>query len=169
MNWTFILGAVLVALLMVLPALIHKHHWKILREFYATRDVFRQLVRNLLCEELGAITTTYYNRGAGRAIRGSTTPCTGAQASALEVQKAVIAWGAATDTAATFTHNWGLDASAPDYADPDASYVLLVDHTYMPSLVFTFLNVNAVLVTKAVTTGPCTVLITLRRNSTEGQ
>lgn len=171
MNLTFILGAALLALLAsLLPALIHKAHWKILREFYSTRDVFRQLVRQLVYTECGTVTVNYLARGSGVAMKSSsTTPLTQAQAASLQVQKAVVTYSAQTDTVCTITHNWGLDASAPEYCDPDLSYVLLADYTVVPALSFTFGNTNAVVVTKNSVIGPCTVLVTLRRNSTEGQ
>lgn len=169
MNLILMLGAVLLALLMVLPALTKKAHWKVLREFYATRHVFRLLMRNLLCDELGAVTVTYYVRGSGVAVLASTTGPTAVQASSIQVQKAVVAFGLVSDVQALITHNWGLDKSAPGYYDPDLSYILAVDHTYMPSLTFDFANTNVVAVNKTVNTGPCTVLVTLRRPSTEGQ
>ena len=171
MNLTFLLGAALVALLAsLLPALRHKAHWKFLKDFYGTRHVFRQLVRQLVYSELGTITTNYLMRGSGVAIRyTSVTPPTAIQASSLQVQKAILTWSAAGDPSATITHNWGLDVSAPEYCDPDLSYVLLADCTVYPALSFTFANTNAVVVTKNAIIGACTVLVTLRRNSTEGQ
>jgi hypothetical protein len=170
MHLIQILGAVLMALLMVLPALIHKAHWKVVREFYATRHVFRLLVRQLVYSECGTVTVNYLMRGSGVSIKSSsTTPPTQAQASSLQVQKAVVTYSAQTDTICTITHNWGLDVSAPEYCDPDLSYVLLADYTVVPALSFTFGNTNAVVVTKNSVVGPCSVLVTLRRNSTEGQ
>ena len=170
MHLIQILGAVLLALLMVLPALTKKAHWKVLQQFYATRHVFRLLVRQLVYSELGAVTVNYLMRGAGVAIKSSsTTPPTQIQAASLQVQKAVVTWGAQTDTVTTLTHNWGLDVSAPEYCDPDLSYVLLADYTIYPALAFTFGNTNAVVITKNSLVGPCVVLVTLRRNSTEGQ
>lgn len=170
MNLTFLIGAALVALLAsLLPALIHKAHWKVLRDFYATRHVFRLLMRDLLCDELGAVTVTYYIRGSGVSILGSTTWPTAVQASSIQVQKAVVDFGAVADVKALFTHNWGLDKSAPGYFDPVVCFILTVDHTYMPSLTFDFANTNVVAVNKTVNTGPCTVLVTLKRPSSEGQ
>jgi hypothetical protein len=166
MNLTVILGAALMALLASLPALLHKEHWNILREFYATRHVFRLLMRNLLSEELGAVTVTYYIRGSGRTIK-STTPPTAIQASAVEVQRALVVFGAATDVQALFTHNWGLDASGPEYYDPGISWYLTVDHTYMPSLTFDVANTNVVKINKAASTGPVTCIVELRRDNTE--
>lgn len=169
MNLTFLLGAALVALLAsLLPALIHKAHWKVLQEFYATRHVFRLLVRQLVYGECGTVTVTYYCRGSGPGILGvANTPPTAAQAATFQVQKALIAFSATTDVQALFTHNWGLDASAPGYYDPVISVYQILDNTYAPSLTFDVTNTNVVKVNKKATDAPCTVLVALMRNPPE--
>jgi len=168
MNLIQFLGAVLSALLLAAPALMLKTHWRIVREFYATRAVFRGLVRNLLCQELGTVTVTYKIRGAGVSIDSTTGP-TAAQAAELQVQKALVAFGAVGDTQALFTHNWGLDASAPEYYDPVICVWPTVADTYYTCLTFDQTNTNVVKINKAANYGPITVVVALLRNSSMGQ
>ena len=117
-----------------------------------------------------AITTTYYSRGPGVALNGSTTPATAAQAQTLMKQSAVVVFGVTGDAQATFTHNWGFGLSAAAEREPEI-FVDLVSTaltTYTPLLTFDRSNTNAVLVNK---TGgdACTVVVTLRRPHSLGQ
>lgn len=110
-----------------------------------------------------AVTVTYYARGGGVLINGSTTAPTATQASQLQKQSATIAFGATGDVQALFTHNWGLDASAPTYFEPEVSCIQTLDGTYFPSLTFDLSNTNVVKVNKVATNQPATVLVVLRR------
>jgi hypothetical protein len=111
-----------------------------------------------------AITTSYWVRGSGFVIRGSATPATAAQAQNIYMQKAIITFGVAADAQATFTHNWGLDISAPEFRDPEILWDLISTDltTYTPLITFSRSNTNVVLVNK---TGgdACVVVVTLRR------
>ena len=170
MDNVLIYGAVLLLALLasVLPALAHKEHWVVMRE--AWRAPLRLLL-GVLTEELGAVTTGYYVRGGGGVtIMGSPTPATAAQASQVQRQTAVITFGLLGDSAATFTHNWGLDVSAPVYRDPEILWDLVSTGltTYTPLIAFDRSNTNSVIVTK---TGgdACVVVVTLRRPHSTGQ
>lgn len=163
----FYFGAALLLLLASLPALD-----KIgFTPFGSPRETPRRF--NWLTfwkEELGAITTTYYTRGGVVAINGSTTAITAAQASQVQKQSAVIVFGVTGDAQATFTHNWGLDKSAPVYQEPEILVTLISTAltTYMPLLTFDRTSTNTVLVNK---TGgdACTVVVTLRLPHSVGQ
>jgi hypothetical protein len=156
------LGAALLALLvMLLPALAHKEHWNVIREswWYPLRRVF-----GFVAEELGAITTAYWTRGAGVMIRGSATPATATQAQQVTMQKALITFGVLGDAQATFTHNWGLDISAPEFHDPEILWDLISTGltTYTPLVTFDRSNTNVVYVNKTGGDG-CVINVTLRR------
>ena len=165
--FTFI-GAVLLALLvMLLPALAHKQHWNVIREDW--RYPLR-LVCGVLQGELGAVTVTYYARNSGGVtINGSATPPTGGQASQVYKQSALVVFGVTADAQALFTHNWGLDGSAPGYYEPEVSINPISTTTYYPCLTFDFTNTNVVKVNKAATDMPTTLVVTLRRPHSVGQ
>ena len=116
-----------------------------------------------------AITTSYWVRGAGFVIRGSATPATAAQAQNVTMQKAIITFGVIGDAQATFTHNWGLDISAPEFKDPEVLWELLSGTltTTMGLLTFDHSNTNAVLVNHA--GDGCVIVVTLRRPHSLGQ
>ena len=117
-----------------------------------------------------AITTLYYTRGQGFSINAATTAITAAQAAQTQRQQAVIVFGVTGDAQATFTHNWGLDASAPLFRAPEIllDFISTALTTYQPLITFDRTNTNYVLVNK---TGgdACTVVVTLRRPHTTGQ
>lgn len=134
-----------------------------------------QAIRNwtppgLIPGEVGAITTSYFVRGGGVLIAGSATPATQAQAAQVMKQVAIITFGVLGDAQATFTHNWGLDASAPLFREPEilVDLISVGQQTYMPEITFDRTNTNQVLVNK---TGgdSCVVVITLRRPHSVGQ
>ena len=92
------------------------------------------------------------------------------QASQCPSIKAVVTLpSSGVPSQAFITHNWGLDASAPGYFDPQAEFYQLVDYSFCPSLTFDFSNTNVVAVHKAPnimpTTVPVMVLVTLRRGN----
>lgn len=116
-----------------------------------------------------AVTVTYFIRGGGVTINGSVTPPSGQQAAQVATQKAVVVFGASADVRALFTHNWGLDASAPGYFDPQISVEPLSANTYWPSLTFDVTNTNAVAINKATGDAGTTVVITLRKPNSIGQ
>lgn len=129
--------------------------------------------RDFWASELGAVTVTYYARsgipGGNVLINGSTTVPTSIQASNLPLLRALVQFGADTDVQALITHNWGLDASAVTYFDPE---VLLggcvnslgVNTSLQPNFSFDFTNTNVVKVNKASFVGTnCNYLFILRR------
>lgn len=76
------------------------------------------------------------------------------------------------DSQATLTHNWGLDASAPTYFDPEVWYWMqngsgAASGTWVTMLTFDLTNTNVVLVNKIVGSAAVanagTFIITLRR------
>jgi hypothetical protein len=165
---SFYFGAALMALLIMLPALVNI---KPFGDWAPKRGPWRSTLWDLLTSELGAITTTYYTRGGNTLINGSTTAITSAQASQVQKQVAVIVFGVTGDAQATFTHNWGLDGSAPGYREPEILYDLISTAltTYTPLITFDRTNTNAVLVNKPVTGDACAVVVTLRRPHSVGQ
>ena len=146
-NATIYGAALLLSLLIALPALDYFN-------FKPFGDLRRGPLWDLVWSELGAVTVTYYCRGGGVAINGSTTAPTGAQAGFLQKQTATIAFGATADAQALFTHNWGLDASAPTYFEPEIMCFQTLGGTYSPSLTFDLSNTNVVKVNKAATAPP---------------
>ena len=163
----FYFGAALTALLVMLPAL-DKLNIKPFGDW--APKPWRSMLRDLVTSELGAITTTYYVRGGATLINGSLTPATAAQASQVAKQVAVIVFGVLGDAQATFTHNWGLDASAPTYREPEILYDLISSAltTYTALVTFDRSNTNCVLVNKTGGDG-ITVVVTLRRPHSIGQ
>lgn len=126
--------------------------------------------------EFAGIGTLYFARsgitGGGVLLNGSATPPTAVQASQIPTLKVQIVFIDA-NTQATITHNWGLDASAPTYLDPEIWYWLqnstdgAPGATWLPVLTFDLTNTNVVLVNKiagaAATPTGGTYIITLRR------
>ena len=110
-----------------------------------------------------AITTSYWVRGAGVLIRGSATPATAAQAQQVTMQRAIITFGVIGDAQATFTHNWGLDISAPEFRDPEILWDLQSGSltTTMGQITFDRSNTNVGYVNHA--GDGCVVVVTLRR------
>lgn len=128
-------------------------------------------------DELGAvIPTLYYARsgvpGGLVLLNGSSTPPTAIQAQQIPTLKVVMVM---TDGViqGTITHNWGLDASAPTYLEPEIWYWAqnftdgAPGATWLPMLTFDLTNTNLVLVNKivggAATPTGGTYVITLRR------
>jgi hypothetical protein len=118
-----------------------------------------------------AVNVTYYVRGVGVAVNGSGTPATQAQAQQVYKQSAIVVFGVTGDIAATFTHNWGLDASAPTFIDPEILYEFLSTAltTFTPLITFDRSNTNAVFINKPSTGDACTLRVTLRRPHSAGQ
>ena len=122
-----------------------------------------------------AVGTQYYARsgvpGGAVLLNGSVTPPTAIQASMIPRLTAKVVMNLA-DTQATLTHNWGLDASAPSYFDPEVWYNEengsgTAAGTWVTMLTFDLTNTNVVLVNKlagAAGVGSAgTFIITLRR------
>ena len=165
------IGAALVALLVtVLPALAHKQHWNVIREDW--RRPLR-LVFGVLTEELGVVTVTYYIRGGNVVINGSTTVPTATQANQVMKQSAIVQFGADADIDASFTHNWGLDISAPGFFEPEVFIAALSQTTagtWMPCFTFDWTNTNVLAIHKLSflnTAGK--YVVTLRRPHSMGQ
>jgi len=121
-----------------------------------------------------AVSVQYFIRGAnGLLINGSTTPPTNIQAQSTQKQTALVIMSADTDLQALFTHNWGLDASAPTYLEPEimvAAQLCGASTTFMPAFTFDLTNTNVVKINKlsqASTNG--TYIVTLRRPQSAGQ
>jgi len=110
---------------------------------------FPKTLPGLIGTEAGVVAVTYYVRGGGLNIV-STTPPTAIQANQVFKQTALISMADA-DTQALFTHNWGLDASAPQFFEPEIlEYALLTTTggTYQSGLTFDVTNTNVVKVNK---------------------
>jgi hypothetical protein len=120
-----------------------------------------------------AVTVTYSVRGGGLVpvrILASTTNPTATQAAQVQKQAALIAFGADGDLQALFTHNWGLDASAPAYYEPEVLPIWVALPATLVGLTFDWSNTNVLKVNKASAAGTaCTVLVTLRRPHSIGQ
>jgi hypothetical protein len=121
-------------------------------------------------EEKMAVTVTYYVRGGNTLINGSTTAPTAAQASQVMKQSAVIVFGVAGDVAnALFTHNWGLDASAPTYNEPEIIMSPVSSTTSWPMISFYRANTNVLQVMRPAGDAPTTIVVQLRRPHSAGQ
>lgn len=153
------IGAALVLLLAILPALEFFN----IKPFGDWKPRRGPWLWDLVRSELGAITVTYYARGGGVLINASTTAPTATQASQLQTQSAIVAFGATADAQARFTHNWGFDNSAPIYQQPQLEFYQTLGGTYMPSITFDISNTNVVLINKAATDAPATIVVTLRK------
>lgn len=125
----------------------------------------------LIPGEVGAVSVTYYTRGSGVTINGSTTAITAAQASQVQKQSAVVVFGVTGDVQALFTHNWGLDASAPAYLEPEVlvEFLSTALTTFRPLLTFDRTNTNVLAINKGSTADACTVRVTVRRPHSTGQ
>jgi hypothetical protein len=117
-----------------------------------------------------AVTVTYYARGGNTLINGSTTAPTAAQASQVMKQSAVIVFGVAGDVAnALFTHNWGLDASAPTYGEPEIFMEPLSSTSSWPMISFWRANTNVLQVMRPTSDTATTIRVTLRLPHSSGQ
>lgn len=116
-----------------------------------------------------AVSITYFTRGAGVAINGSATPITATQAQQVYKQSALVVFGVTADVQARFTHNWGLDLSAPTFYEPEIMCWQISDNTAFPSLTYDVANTNVVTINKAATNAPTTLLVTLRKPHSVGQ
>lgn len=116
-----------------------------------------------------AVTVTYYIRGGNTLINGSTTAPTAAQASQVLKQSAVIVFGVVADNSALFTHNWGLDASAPTYLEPEVIMEPISSTTSWPMISFFKANTNVLQVMRPTSDAATTILVTLRRPHSIGQ
>lgn len=161
-------AALLLALLASLPALAHKEHWNVIREYWTAGP---RWIWDLVSCELGAVTVTYYTRGANTTINGSTTVPTAAQASGVQKQSAIVVFGVTGDVQALFTHNFGLDASAPAYIEPEVLYEFLSTAltTFSPLITFDRTNTNVLAINKPSTGDACTLRVTVRRPHSIGQ
>lgn len=116
-----------------------------------------------------AVIVLYYARGGGVTIEGSATGPTTTQAPFCPCIKAKVVFGTAPDVQALITHNWGLDASAPGYFDPEIQFYQLSDMTsYAPSITFDVSNTNVVVVNKNATQAGVTLIVTLRKGTGPG-
>ena len=161
------IGAALLALLASLPALAFKEHWAVLRESW--RGGVNGVLRDLVFGEVGVVTVAYYCRRAG--ISGSLTPPTAVQASQAMTISAAVEFSVVGDIAsALITHNFGLDASAAQYFEPEIMVEpLSLGTTSWPSFTFWRSSPNVVQVNRPATDLPTTILVTLRRPHSIGQ
>ena len=103
-----------------------------------------------------AVTVAYYARsgipGGGVLINGSTTAPTAIQASNLPMMRALVTFAVDTDVQALVTHNWGLDASAVTYFDPEiflqGGQNLGANSSLAPNFSMDFSNTNVVKINK---------------------
>jgi hypothetical protein len=114
-----------------------------------------------------AVNVLYYARGgSGVTIEGSATGPTSQQAAQCPMIKAQVVFGVQADVQALITHNWGLDASAPGYYDPEIQWYQISDNTsYAPSITFDVSNTNVVKVNKNSTNEGITIMVILRKGS----
>jgi hypothetical protein len=160
-NMTYF-GAALVALLLaILPA----PDFINFKPFGDWQPKKGNWLRDLISSELGAVSVTYYARGAGITINGSTTNPTTTQGSLLQRISAVCVFGVTADVQALFTHNMGLDASAPGYFNPQVSIEPISTTTYFPLFTFWRANTNVLSINNVATDGPTTVLVTIQRGA----
>ncbi len=116
-----------------------------------------------------AVSVTYYIRGANIAITGSTTGPTPAQGSQLVKQSAVIVFGTVDDVLGLFSHNFGLDASAPGFFEPEVLFEpISTGTTSWPLITFWRANTNVLQVMKKAGDAATTVLVTVRRPHSTG-
>ena len=167
-NGFGVTGAVLIGLLLALVAFTFSR-FKI--QGGLSRGAFSW--RSFLREELGAVSVLYSIRGGVVLINASATPPTAIQASQVQKQTAQVIMGDA-DVQALFTHNWGLDASAPTYFEPEISEVtgliLNAGGTYLTGFTFDRTNTNVVKINKLNFAGTGgTWVISLRRPQSIGQ
>jgi hypothetical protein len=106
----------------------------------------------VLSSGIAGLTISFYARNnTGLNVAASSSPLTSIQASQVFTQKALVAFLDA-DVQALFTHNWGLDASAPTFFDPEifaAGYgVANVAGTYQAAFSYDFSNTNVVKINK---------------------
>ena len=167
-NGFGISGAVLVGLLLALVAFMFSRYriqGAIVRGPFTWRSFWG--------EELGAVSVLYFIRGGPVIINGSATPPTAIQASQVQKQTAQVIFTADSDVQALFTHNWGLDASAPTYFEPEILYweqLTNAGGTYVAGLTFDVTNTNVVKVNKLNFLGTGgTFIVTLRRPQSIGQ
>lgn len=163
---TLIYGAaLLLALLFASPAL-DRLNFKPFGDFRLRRFSLWDFVRS----ELGAVSVSYYVRGgAGVTINGSATPPTAQEAVQCFKQAAKVVFGVTADAQALFTHNWGLNASAPGYVEPEILVDCLSTTTYFPLLTFDRTNTNVLAINKPATDAPTTLYVTIRRPHSIGQ
>jgi hypothetical protein len=122
-----------------------------------------------------SVTVNYFIRGgAGVLINGSATPPTAVQAAQVQKQTAQIVMLDA-DTQALFTHNWGLDVSAPTYFEPEILGIVAQGPaqpagTYLPNFSADWTNTNVLKLNKLNFLGTGgTFMVTLRRPQSIGQ
>lgn len=120
-----------------------------------------------------AVTVTWFSRGGVVLLNGSTTAPTATQASQLQKQSVIAQFGADTDVQALITHNWGLDASAPTYLEPEIFVVAqttVANNTVLPNFTFDLSNTNVVKMNKLSSGGTAgNYIVTLRRPQSLGQ
>ena len=119
-----------------------------------------------------AVSVTYYIRGGPVTINGSTTAPTAQQARQVMKQSAVVVFGTVDDVNALFTHNWGLDASAPGYYEPEVLFEPISSgaaNTSWPLITFWRANTNVLQVMKKAGDVGTTVLVTIRYPHSVGQ
>ena len=167
MNYATIYGAaLLLALLIALPALDRINF----KPFGDRRRPWGFRLWDFLRSETGAVSVTYYIKGGnGVRINGSTTGPTGSQAAQCMKQSAVVVFGVTADAQALFTHNWGLDASAPGYIEPEIMMDPLSSTTSWPLITFDRTNTNVLAINKPATDAPTTIRVVIRRPHSIGQ
>ena len=118
------------------------------------------------------MTVTYWIRGGGLVIAGSTTPPSGAQAALVQKQSAIVVVSD-TDTMALFTHNWNLDNSAAYFNEPEIIPPLaLASNGTLPTWTVGYLSNNTIALYKAGGAGSGTggtFIVNVRRPHAIGQ
>jgi len=170
MNYLSITGAALLLALLIASPALDLCHLKPFGDWAPKRRPWRSLLRELALSDLGAVSVTYYIRGNGVIVNGSTTAPTATQANNVMKQSAVCVFGIVDDIQALFTHNWGLDISAGPFFEPE----VLVEPisfatTSWPLLTFWRVSSNVLSINRRAGDIATTVLVTLRRPHSIGQ
>ncbi len=156
-----IAGAVLLALLVMLPALALFSNFKPFGDIQ--RKPLHGFFRTLWRSEVGAVVVTYCTPIGGTP---STTPLAANQASQVPEQTATISWQDA-DTQAIFVHNWGLPNSFPTFLFPMPIMVKLLgasgDPSFATAFTFGLTNTNQVYITKQTLAAGGTYAVYLRK------
>jgi len=159
--FVLVLGAVLLALTAMLPALTSPFHNPGGFGFWTRFHLKRGLQalrgfdwRDALWDESGVVAITYTSAFTNN---GTSTPPTATQASLLVVQTAEVFF-ADTDTQAVIVHNWGADIQYPAPASwssfllPLISYYKLLggasDSSFATNFTFGLTNTNSVTMNK---------------------
>jgi hypothetical protein len=169
MNLTIVSAVLLgfLALVATSTALFFPVHYQVIRNRW--KQGLRSMLWELISCELGAITLVYSARNnSGLTILASATPLTAVQASQVQKITGLLAFGVG-DGLALFTHNFGLDASAASYYEPEILPVpaSVAGGSFVPCITYSRISGNVIQIgIPAGTSG--TFEVTVRRPHSTG-